>query len=129
MKTPQKNALEWAVFGVSLVLVLAALGYLIFWAVSQRSDRPYLTVRPGTPMPQAGGGGFVVPVTVFNQGDRTTEDVQVQVRLVRDGEAVETVDLVFPLLPYGSQREGEVVFRQDPSSGVIEAYVTGYLQP
>ena len=125
---PQKNALEWSVFAFSLLLVLAAVGYLAYSALNVDSRPPELTVTLGEP--QAGGdSSFHVPVIVENTGGHSVEEVQVEVTLEENGETVETAELAFPLVAYQSGVEGTASFKTDPSSGQLSARVLGYLKP
>ena len=78
MAKPTKNALEWTVFAVGLVLVLATLGYLVResmrgreWAARRRRSR-LGSARPSQ-------SGWLVPVEVTNLGRTTAEDVRVPI--------------------------------------------------
>jgi uncharacterized protein (TIGR02588 family) len=122
----EKNVLEWTVFGLGLVLVLATLGYLLRETFSTASKPPELVVQLGTPRRVA--QGFQVPVTVVNRGDKVAEGVSVTVTLARKAEREEAVlDIAF--LPHQSRREGWVTFRGDPSDGGLQVGPVVYTSP
>jgi uncharacterized protein (TIGR02588 family) len=112
-----KNVLEWTVFGVSLVLVLGTLGYLVREALTDSDGPPEVVVVLGAP--RAGAGGHMVPVTAENRGAATAEDVQITIRLTSDGGEEEAV-LTVPYLPREASRSGWVTFRGDPGAGGLE---------
>lgn len=124
---PKKNWLEWTVFGLSLVLVVGVVGYLVFDAATIGDAPPTLTLELGETLAQS--GGFAVPVTVTNRGDETAEDVQIEVVLMQNGEEIEHGEFSIAFVPRGSQAEGWVMFREDPAGGELAAKVLGYEQP
>lgn len=127
MKQLEKNWLEWSVFAVALVLVLATFGYLIFEAVTTDDTPPDVLVTLGPPRP--GSGGFMVPVEATNRGGRPAEDLRIAVRLERAGDATEESVLLFPYLPRESTRQGWVTFRTDPRSGTLRVSGVGFQSP
>lgn len=122
----KKNALEWTVFGVGLVLVMATVGYLIREVVTTGSKPPELVVRLGPA--RLVTHGFLVPVTVVNRGDQVAEDVSVMITLATRTEREEAV-LGIAFLPHQSKREGWVTFRADPSTGDLQVGPVVYASP
>jgi uncharacterized protein (TIGR02588 family) len=122
----EKNALEWTVFGVGLILVMATLAYLAREVVTTGSRPPEVVVELGTPRPVA--HGFQVPVTVVNRGDRVAEGISVTITLVAKAEREEAV-LNIAFLPHQSRREGWVTFRGDPKEGDLQVGPVVYASP
>lgn len=122
----EKNWLEWIVFGVSLALVAAVLGYLAYDGATAGDAPPAVEVRTGEPVRR--GESFVVPVTVTNRGDRTAEGVRVEV-LLEGGAAPERGEFTVPFLPRGARREAWVTFNTDPAAGRLAPHVLGYEEP
>ena len=122
----EKNALEWTVFGLGLLLLMAMLGYLVREAVTTGSRPPELVVHLGAP--RALGEGFQVPVTVANRGDKVAEDVSVTITLAAKAEREEAV-LNIAFLPHQSRREGWVTFRGDPRTGDLQVGPVAYAAP
>jgi uncharacterized protein (TIGR02588 family) len=122
----EKNALEWTVFGVGLVLVMATLGYLVREAFTTGSSPPELVVHLGAPRRVT--EGYQVPVTVVNRGDRVAEGVSVMITLAAKAEHEEAV-LSIAFLPHQSRREGWVTFRGDPREGDLQVGPVAYASP
>ena len=128
MSKLQKNWVEWAVFAVGLVLVVAALTYLVYEGATMGDDPPNLEVRLGTPEQRA--HNFIVPVTVKNHGDETAEGVTVEVLLeTGEGKTPERGELTVAFIPRLATREGFVAFQQDPRQARLTARVLGYDKP
>lgn len=123
----EKNAVEWTVFGVSLVLISATIALLVTGEVSSKEMPPDLRIE--TRSPSRSSGGFAVPVIVTNSGDTTAEEAHVEVALMSEGEAIETAELVIAFVPRQSRREGWVVFREDPSCCSVVARAVSYEKP
>lgn len=122
----EKNALEWTVFAVGLVLVMATLGYLIREVVTTGSKPPEVVVNLGPARPVT--HGFQVPVTVVNRGDGVAEGVSVTITLATKTEREDAVlDIAF--LPRQSRREGWVTFRSDPGTGDLRVGPVVYASP
>jgi uncharacterized protein (TIGR02588 family) len=114
---PEKNWLEWSVFGVGLVLVLATLGFLVRESLVGSGGPPEVVARLGAP--RASAGGYMVPVEVANVGEGTAEDVTVTVVLEGAGDEREEAQLEIAFLPRDSRRNGYVTFQRDPAGGAV----------
>jgi uncharacterized protein (TIGR02588 family) len=114
---PEKNRLEWAVFAVGLVLVLATLGYLVREVATGREGPPEIVVEFG--QPRAAPSGYLVPVRVRNVGPATAEDVVVSVVLNLPDGSREEGELNLAFLPRDSRREGGLHFNRDPGQGKL----------
>lgn len=127
MSRLDKNPLEWAVFTLGLVAVLATIGYLVYDAATGESSPPDLRVEIGPPLRRS--GAFAVPVTVHNRGGETAEGVRVEVSLAVPGSPPEHADFDVAFIPRRSRREGWVTFRQDPRKGRLTGRAAGYEKP
>jgi uncharacterized protein (TIGR02588 family) len=127
MSRVEKNRLEWAVFGVGLVLVLGTVGFLAWDAATGRDSPPDLSVTLGSPERRA--EAWAVPVTVRNRGEETAEGAHVEVVLELPDGTQEEAEIDFAFVPRGSKREGWVQFLHPPASGRLTGRVTGYEQP
>jgi uncharacterized protein (TIGR02588 family) len=127
MKKPQKNWVEWAIFAISLVVILSTAGALIYEKVSLGNEPadPRIVLGP----PEARGDYFAVPVMVVNRGDETAQGVHIQVRLRFSGGEEEESSFDLQYLPRHSTRKAWVTFRHDPRQGKLEPRVLGYEKP
>jgi len=124
----KKNWLEWTVFVIGLILVGGTLAYLSYDALTAGKAPPNLQVVLGKPEPRA--GHFIVPVTVINRGDQTSEDARIEVRLYDQGAGLERAELEFPFVPRHARREGWVSFQMNPATAEhLQARVLGYRKP
>ncbi|HEX2218135.1 MAG TPA: hypothetical protein VHG35_04980 [Gemmatimonadales bacterium] len=127
MSKAEKNWLEWTVFGVGLVLVLATLGYLVRESLVTHDGPPEVIARLGAPRPSA--GGYLVPVEVSNVGQATAEDVRVRVFLDLPDGAREEAEFDVAFLPRGSLRKGWASFRNDPARGSLRLGAIAFEEP
>lgn len=127
MAKPSKNRLEWTVFGISLVLVLATLGFLVRESIAGSDGPPEVVVRLGEV--HRTGSGYLVPVEVENPGGATAEDVQVPIFLELPGGRREQARLAIAFLPRDSKRSGWVSFRQDPREGTLRVGAIAFEAP
>ncbi|MBF8965694.1 hypothetical protein I0P70_20750 [Pontibacter sp. FD36] len=123
-----KNALEWTVFGVSLLLVLSILAYLSYQTYIDTPSTPDLVVRyypdPTDNAPQR------YRVEVYNEGGETAEEVQIELTLEKGGEVLESAQLNIAFAPKNSKREGWVNFKEDPmQADTLAARVMSYKRP
>ena len=115
MSKPAKNALEWTVFAIGLVLVLATLGFLVRESIVSDGGPPEVVARLGEARPSR--GGHLIPVEVANVGQTTAEDVLVPIFLDLEHGSREEAELNIAFLPRDSKRNGWVSFREDPRRG------------
>ncbi len=126
MKTPEKNWIEWSVFALSAIVILALLSFLFYESATIGNAPPDIHLQVG--VPEARTGYFAVPIEAINKGDHTAEGVHIEVVLKGTGEE-ETGDFEIAFLPRRGSREAWVTFKSDPRSGTLEACVLGYEKP
>ncbi len=127
MRLPKKNWLEWLIFAVSVALICATIGVLVY-------ENRSLTSEPPSPQIQLGRARwhesyFAVPLTVTNAGDHTAQNVQLEVDLLLPGGQKETGKVNLQYLPRRATRDAWVTFQHDPGKGKLEPRVLGYERP
>ena len=124
----QKNMLEWAVFWVSLLLLVSIFGYLGYQAYSYKPSSPEIQVEvQPDPTEQQPNRYHVV---VHNKGGETAESVLVELALEEEGKPVEKAELQIMFVPQESRREGWVNFIRAPlSENNVKARVMSYQKP
>lgn len=128
MSLPKKNVAEWAVFGVSLALVLGVVGFLV-WQIGEAGDEPARIVVALGP-PERRDGRLIAPLTVSNEGDGVAEDIVVEVSLERPDATPERVEISFARLARRERAEGEAVFADEGGApGELAAQVLSYTLP
>jgi uncharacterized protein (TIGR02588 family) len=123
----RRHPAEWVAFGIASALLALVVGAILAFVATGPARPPRFTVS--APQTRVADGAFHIRTEVRNTGEETAESVQVAAELVRDGETVAEGDQVIDFLPGGETREVEFVFSADPSSGLLDVRVTGYVVP
>lgn len=114
---------EWLTFAISAAVLLVVMGLVALQIPTE--DKPPLPVARITSFGEERGNFFVVVVEVENRGDMTAENIQVSVSLETE-EGTHEGDHTIDFLAGEEKHEVEFLFDEDPSSGELEARVTGY---
>lgn len=118
--SPQKkNALEWTVSGIGLLVVLTVVGFQIYQIVAASDEPADLVVTLDAPELQR--GTLMIPLTVENEGDRVAEGAVIEVCAGPESCA----DLTFRYIPQGSTRTGTVGLGA-PLEGPLETRVVSF---
>jgi len=118
---------EWLAAGTGLILTLTVMGYLIFDGVTAGDGPPELSVV-GAPA-QAIDSGFIVPMTVRNDGATTAAEVEVLGTLERGGAVIEERRARFAHVPAEGEAMGGLVFETDPRTARLRLAAQGYAEP
>ena len=121
---PHTPPAEWAVAGLSALLVIAMLGYTLREGLARSEAPPHLTVRVDSVV--SSGAGHVVMFTVSNQGGATASDVSVQGTLARGSAPPETSEATLDYVPISASRVGGLMFTSAPSPDSLDLRVTGF---
>ncbi|MER2997528.1 hypothetical protein [Pontibacter populi] len=124
----EKNWLEWLVFGISLLMLLAIFGYLGYQVKTYNPSDPEVMVEarhdPSAESPNR------YQVTVMNKGGTTAEEVIAEFTLFSNGKEKETSELQIAFAPKDSKREGWVIFSVQPTaSDSVVARVKSFKKP
>lgn len=124
----EKNLLEWTVFGIGLLCVLAIVGYLGYKTLAHKTSPPEIEVtfepNPSEMAP------FRYAVELSNKGGETAEEVSIELVQQKGDSTIETAALKFAFVPHGSKREGWLIFSQDPQmADTVFVRVLSYKKP
>ena len=117
---------EWALAAVGAVLACAVIGLLLFQALTG-SDRPPLLSTRVTQIRSA-PGGHMVGVEIRNAGSNAASNVQVDGRLLINGELVEEAGAQVDYVPADATRTFTLVFSRNPAEGRLEISPTGFAE-
>lgn len=118
---------EWVAAAIGAALVLGALGYLVYFAETTPMGVPLIVLERGD-VTQS-GDGYLVTVTVANDGGTTAGAVTIEGTLHRGGVAVETATTTLDYVPRFSARQVGLFFSSDPRDGRLELRALGYAEP
>jgi uncharacterized protein (TIGR02588 family) len=123
---PEKNWLEWLIFGLSLMVTIGIVGYLGWMAFFAPQKPAQVKLEIG--QPQLKAGMYEVPVKVLNEGDESIEHLRLYARPIADvGSEPLTADLDY--LPKGGDRETVFMFKNDSAKSGIEVFAGTYIRP
>lgn len=105
----KRNILEWVVFFLSLLLILANIAYLIYQSVSvDQKAPPKLSIQIKKDDSINDLNSYKIKVK--NYGTKTAEQVRVEVVLYQSGEKKEVAIMELAFVPKKSSREGYISF-------------------
>lgn len=121
-----KNALEWTVFAISLILVIGTIGLLVNAALKTKPSPPRLRVESG--QSETVNGRITIPIRVINDGGQVAENVDVSVTL-GEGPDQQEAGFTIDFIPHQGTRKGAVSFQA--TGGPIEPKIAilGYSTP
>lgn len=108
------------------LLLLGAIGILLFYAIRAGDGPPDLQVR--VEHIQRLGDRYLVEIATRNEGGETAAAVQVAGRLTGQGKT-EKSQATFDYIPPRSESQGGLFFKQDPREGTLEFEIGGYQRP
>lgn len=118
-----KNVLEWTVFGLSSLLVVGLVGWLIYAATLEEDPEVRLSAKAEDPV--EANGWYQVSVVVTNDGGLTAEGVEVIVSATVDGRE-QTGSFVVDFVPKGGSRRGAVSFKGSGKPSQVVPRVIGF---
>jgi uncharacterized protein (TIGR02588 family) len=129
MSNESKNWLEWTVFGMGCVLVMGAMGVLVYQVCNGSPRKPAaLDVSLGEPEKRE--GLYAIPVNVTNHGDETAETVHVRVELEKSDGETEQAEFELQFVPQHATQRGYAIVETDPATATkITARPLGYQRP
>lgn len=120
-------ALEWAVGLLGALLVAATVGFLLYDALRDNGTPPDVRITAEAPI--ALQNGWLVPITLLNQGGTTASGLRVEGELRGPEGAVQRSETIFDYLPPRSPRKGGLFFSEDPGRYALTVRAVGYTQP
>lgn len=124
---PNTPLAEWVVAGLSAVLVLGVVGFLIYDGVRSPGTPPDVTIEVDSI--QAAGPGYLVLFRARNSGRSTAADVAVEGELQADSGRVESSETTLDYVPAGGIQRGGLYFEHDPRRFRLRVRAKGYRDP
>ena len=121
-----KNALEWAVFALSCLLVLGVIVALAMDAIRWEPGPARLEIKMDEAKVEE--GQLRVPLSVVNRGASVAINVNVEV-VGRGPQGDRTATVNFDFIPRDATREGVAIFPPDQDPQQLEGRISGYEKP
>ena len=118
---------EWVSLGVSALLIISMVGFLIYEGV--RGQPPFVPtqVRPLAHEARRLGERYILPIEVRNLGDRTLRELEIEATYRTPEGKEETQEFTVAYLGEGSSTRLYLYLDRDPSGEKIEARAVHYL--
>lgn len=124
-----RSAAEWVSLSISLAIVLALVGFIVYLYTSGGGSDSVIRARPELDQVRQEGGDYYLPLVIENTGGATAEDVIVEATLVHDDGVQETAEVTVRFLAGDAREDATVVFSEAPRDGELSVDVRSYLQP
>lgn len=115
---------EWITGAFSLLLVLGAIGFLLYEEFARPDTPAQIVVTVDTVF--GGEQGYVVQIRVSNEGGTTATGLLVRGELKGDTGVVETAEATIDYVPSRSHRRAGLLFSRDPGRHALEVRPLGY---
>ncbi len=120
---------EWTTLGTSVLILFAVIVLLSYEYFASSARQPVVEAQPQLEEIRQAGGAYYLPVDVTNRGERTAEDVRVQVSLSSGQGQQETSQFSLKFLAGSATERGTVIFREDPLKGNITVDAISFRKP
>jgi len=121
------SPVEWAIAGLSALLLAATLAYMVIFAFSEPRTPPAVTLSVATVTTNP--GGYRVVFRADNAGGAAAAGLQVSGELRAGETVVETSQATIDYLPQRSGRQGGLFFTRDPEELELSLRAEGYSEP
>lgn len=125
--TPLASPWEWAFAVISAIVVLGAIGALLYEAFAEPATPPRIEIMVDTILDT--GTGYTVQFRAHNRGNTTAAGLVVEGELTSDTGSVETSSVTIPYVPPRAMREAGLIFAHDPRQFTLELQAKGYDLP
>jgi len=123
----KRNSLEWAILVISVAVVVALVGYLLVSGLANDGPAMIRAEVTAAEAAEGPGGGWLVPVTVHNEGEKAAVSIVVEGTAIVAGTE-ESSELTVDVLAVDSEVELVLGFSGRPE-GKVEVRVVGFESP
>ncbi len=121
------DKMEWIIAVLGMAVLLVALGFILYRAVTHESKPPDLSVSVESV--ERGEQGYRVDFLVNNSGTQTAAAVVIEGELSNGGQSVEKSNATLAYAPANSTRRGGLYFTNDPRLYEMTIRAGGFEKP
>lgn len=125
----ERTPAELVTLAISILLLAGLVGGIIWLDVSGGDAPARISTDLQFEDAYESGGDWYLPVTITNDGDRATDQLEVDIVRPIEGEQPETSTLTYTFVAGGEQVEGTAVFDEEPTRDTIEVDVMAITSP
>ena len=122
-----RNWVEWVALGVSIAAIVGVVGFLAVDGITDADRPPDPRVELHGDEAYETSTGWIVPVTVTNNGDRPAEALVLRAMATVDGSEEES-EVTIDYLPSGTDVEISFGFSTEPD-GEVTVTTVGFRLP
>lgn len=123
-----RTGAEWITLTISILIIASLVGLLTYLHFTQGTKPPIIQVEAKLEEVKQQGDAYYLPLTITNMGEKTAQDVEIQVSLDSGEGDPESIGFTILFLA-GSESDYETaVFSNDPSEGEL-SYVISFSTP
>jgi uncharacterized protein (TIGR02588 family) len=115
----ERTTAEWVSLFISVAIVLALVGGLVYQVFAGGNRPPTIEVKPLMEEVRHEGDSYYLSLDVTNNGDRTAENVEVMLSLDTGEGDPETMQFQIQFLDGGETENQTVIFQNDPGKGEL----------
>lgn len=119
--------LEWIVGGLGILLVGGAIAYLVYHSFARDQNPPDIRLVVERVLDLQ--NGYLVQFRAFNEGRTAAAQVTIEGELAAPDGDTEVSEVVLDYLPPRSDREGGLLFENNPRAGELSLRAKGYARP
>lgn len=127
-RDPGRSTAEWVTLSVSIAIIAVLVGLVVIVFIFGGDKPATIEVRPLLEEVRQADGAAYLPVEVANRGNRTAEDVTVQMTLHTEAGEPATAAFTLRFLAGGERQRGVVAFPQDPRAGELR-WTLSFIEP
>ena len=118
---------EWVCAAIGVLLVLGTVGFIGYEALTREPAVPDVTVEHiGT---EQASGGYIVRFSARNTGPATAAALSISGELLDATAVIESSEAVLDYLPSNAERQGGLIFQNDPARYELKLTAKGYFDP
>jgi uncharacterized protein (TIGR02588 family) len=119
-----RTTAEWITLGISVLIIASLVGLLSFIYFTSGTRSPVIKLEAKLEEVRREGEEYYLPITVTNEGERTAQDVEVELSLDTGEGDPETVGFTVQFLAGGESDYETAVFSSDPSQGELSHVIS-----
>lgn len=115
----ERTTAEWVSLFISVAIVLALVGGLVYQIFAGGNRPPTIEVKPLMEEIRQEGDSYYLSLDITNSGDRTAENVEVMLSLDSGEDDPETMQFQVQFLDGGETENQTVIFKNNPAEGEL----------
>jgi uncharacterized protein (TIGR02588 family) len=126
-RQPRSSRWEWVTASLGLIIVVAIVGYLVYFGVTEHGRTPMIEIQVVDT--QVTPAGHVVHFRIVNRGGATAAALRIKGELREGDRVLEDSDTELDYVPPHSTRTASLIFKTDPTARTLEIRPSSFTDP